>query len=271
VAVQRAAGDAGNGLPIYDGLAVERHCHHPPDQRDVERLPLARLFGRIYAGREKAVDAAERIPARTRPLVVFDLNLVSPAQVETAVRACRIPELDMQLEIVELLGRDQVRAATGIAQHAVLHRPVIFAALRLPSCQAHAVEKLSRLAPSGRAFPMQRRSAPGRPGTDTGVITRDRSRKPVSLPPALELQVAVFILGRQRETQRSLRELDARDRTHAAHRADEPAHEGRAGTLNLQPGVRLSLRGLDGNIPRPHRLPELRGSLAYLRLRRRSR
>src|SRR5690242_14035952 len=98
VAVERTAGDSRDGLSIYNGLAVEHHGYNAADQRDIERLPLARRLRRPDAGREEAVDTGHTMHAQILALVVFDLDLVSAAQVDTAVVLGRIPEFHVQLE-----------------------------------------------------------------------------------------------------------------------------------------------------------------------------
>src|SRR5580658_4228001 len=58
VAVERAAGEAGNFLVVDDGLAVLDHLDFAPDQRDVEGLPHVRSARQLGRGRKESVDAA---------------------------------------------------------------------------------------------------------------------------------------------------------------------------------------------------------------------
>src|SRR5438067_11008812 len=85
IAVEGAARDPGNLLPVDDALVVEVERERPPDERDVERLPLAGLLGGVDAGREEAVDAADLVAVGVAAEVVLDLHLVAAAEVDAAV------------------------------------------------------------------------------------------------------------------------------------------------------------------------------------------
>src|SRR5690348_16353333 len=99
LAINRPAGDAGDRLPVDHPLAVEDDGHHPPDQGDLERLPLARFLGRIDRRGEEAVHAADLVAVRLLAKIVLDLHLVPAAQVDAAVAPLRVAELGGQLEI----------------------------------------------------------------------------------------------------------------------------------------------------------------------------
>src|SRR5579883_3266043 len=143
VAVERAAGDAGDLLVIDRLHAVPHDRDAPPDQRDIEAFPRSRLARQRDRGREKAVDCADGV----KPVVfvdglVFYLDFVPPAQIDAAVAVRRAIVLDVQLEIVERAGGADVRALALVNQLARARHPVIIGGVAdgLPAGQVLAVE-----------------------------------------------------------------------------------------------------------------------------------
>jgi hypothetical protein len=102
LAVKSAAGNTGYRLAINDALAVEHNCDAPADQRDVDRLPLTRLPGRVQTRGEKSVNAAEPVAVRLVAEIIFDLNFIPAAQINPAVAPTRIAEFSPQLEVGKL-------------------------------------------------------------------------------------------------------------------------------------------------------------------------
>src|SRR5262245_8138933 len=97
IAVERAAGDARNRLPVDDALAVEHDRHDATNERYVHLLPFAGFFCGIDRGRKEAVDAADIMRIRLQAVIVLNLNLVSPTQVDAAVASFGIAELGVKL------------------------------------------------------------------------------------------------------------------------------------------------------------------------------
>src|SRR5262245_45964711 len=93
VAVQGAAGDSGDGLPLDDWFAVENDGNLASNQGDVHGLPLVCRFRAIQARGEEAIDAANAVAVGFLPKIVLDLHFVSATQVNAAVAAFGIAKL----------------------------------------------------------------------------------------------------------------------------------------------------------------------------------
>ena len=85
IAVDRPAGDARNFHLIDDRDAVQVHRKNPPNQGDIERLPLAGRLGRQRCRGNLTVNAAHQAGMRALPKIVLDLNLMAPAKVDPAI------------------------------------------------------------------------------------------------------------------------------------------------------------------------------------------
>src|ERR1700758_3191876 len=75
MAVECAAGNAGNLLIVNDGCAVLDDCHFAPDERDVEDLPDIRTARQFGIRSEEAVDATGVMAGRLGLGFGFDLHL----------------------------------------------------------------------------------------------------------------------------------------------------------------------------------------------------
>src|SRR5881392_2410665 len=118
VAVDCAAGDAGN-LPIADDLlAVGDDGHHPTDQSDVIGLPLSGRSGSDFSRRNESVDTAEAMRVGLATVIILDLDFVAAAQIDSAVAAGGITEFDVKLEIAEGTHGTKVDAGTRAGEHA---------------------------------------------------------------------------------------------------------------------------------------------------------
>ena len=120
MAVECAAGDAGNLLIVDDGCAVLDHGDFAPDERDVEALPdirTARLFG---IRSKEAVDAAGVMAGRLGLRFGFYLHFITAAQKDAAVRILAAVEFDVELEVLELVIVDELMAVAGADDGAVL-------------------------------------------------------------------------------------------------------------------------------------------------------
>src|SRR5208282_2976474 len=123
VAIECAAGDAGNFLIVNHGLAVLDDGDHSADQRDVKRLPRAALARELRRWRQETVDASGVMAGRLRHRVGFDLHFVAPAQIDAAVGHGAAVEFHVQLEIVVLPVVDQFRAIAGRNQFSIFDFP----------------------------------------------------------------------------------------------------------------------------------------------------
>src|SRR5829696_3575136 len=101
MAVERAAGDPGDWLVVYDRLAVQHDRDPAADERDVVRLWFSRLVGGVDIRVQQAVDASHPVRVHHLPRVILDLHLVSASQVDATVAARRERELGVQLEVRE--------------------------------------------------------------------------------------------------------------------------------------------------------------------------
>src|SRR5512145_1478333 len=89
--IERAARRPRNLLLAQDRLAVEHYRHPPADERDVDRLPLARALRGVLIRDQESVDRSEA--ARGFGAAhdgVLDLHLVTPAEIDAAVASRRI-------------------------------------------------------------------------------------------------------------------------------------------------------------------------------------
>src|SRR5207247_1677271 len=125
VAIERAAGDAGNLLAIDHHFAVECHGHFSADERDIEILPFSGTLGGVYPGLQEAIDTGDDVAIQRMTLVVFDLGLVAATQVDAAVAAFGVAKFDVELEVGEFAVGNEVVARLGITQQAVLYDPAI--------------------------------------------------------------------------------------------------------------------------------------------------
>ena len=129
MAVESASRDPRNILMVDDRYTVLYDGHVPPDQRDVERLPdtgLSRLLRRWI---QEAIHSTRVMAIGLGHGIGFHLDLVAASQENSAVGARSAIELDMQLEIFELRGADEVGAIAILNQCAVLRLPGTFLAL----------------------------------------------------------------------------------------------------------------------------------------------
>src|SRR4029079_9073693 len=102
--------------------------------------------------------------------IILHLHLISSAQVHAAVRTLSDVEFDMQLEIAEWTGGDQLRAVPRTHQGPILHLPRIrIFFVWLPSAEVLAIEQGYRPSPlrSSRAF--ERRCSLSRPWPGSSV------------------------------------------------------------------------------------------------------
>src|ERR1039457_415032 len=146
VGIQRTASDAGNLLLVDRRDAVADDGHIAADERDVERLPLARLARQLELGGEEPVDRPHAVKRIFRArLLVLHLDFVAPAQVDSAVTFLGAVELDVKLEIVELPRGAEIRSVCFVQQHSILGDPVIdLGFVGLPAGQVFAVEQRLR-------------------------------------------------------------------------------------------------------------------------------
>ncbi len=202
VAVDGAAGDAGNLLVVDDGLAVQHHGDAAADERDVKRLPgvgRARLFGR---GSQEPIDAAGVVAGRLGLRLGFDLHFVAAAQIDSAVGILAAVELHMQLEILELGIADNLGSVAGSHKGSILHCPFGRAGLaHLPAGEVFAVEELDGLAPLRRARLVESRRAHASPLPRFAVRAVERAGQLLAGQLSLKDQVtgaAFFFLGRNK-------------------------------------------------------------------------
>ncbi len=125
VGIQRAAGNALDLLLINCGDAVADHGQCATHQRNIERLPHAGRARKLNIRRDPAVYRPN--PALHRSCTersIFELDFITTPQVEAAIAFVGAVDLEVQLEVVELAGRLQVRTAIFIDQHPIFHNPV---------------------------------------------------------------------------------------------------------------------------------------------------
>src|SRR5438045_4626058 len=203
VAVDCAAGDAGN-LPIADDLlAVGDDGHHPPDQSDVVGLPLSGRSGSDFSWRNESVDTAEAMRIWLATVIVFDLDFVAAAQIDSAVAAGGITEFDVKLEIAEGAHGTKVDAGARAGEHAIAHEPLVGRSHRLPAVEIVGIEQPHRGRPRRRTGTSESWCAHALP-IESGVIGESHpSDEAVALQTESDAQipVAVFPLMRHGESQ----------------------------------------------------------------------
>src|SRR2546425_1261608 len=129
----------------------------------------------------------------------------------------------------------------------------IFAADHMPARNTRPVEEPHGTAPLHGAFVRERRRAMTAPGELLAIRGGQRSGERVAREHRRELEIGIarLPLRRQREAQRVMREIEPRDRTHAADHAHEPPHQDAiARPMHLEPGRKpTTLGGDNGEIP----------------------
>src|SRR5581483_811513 len=87
VTIQSATGYTGNFLVVDDGMPVLHHGDFSADESYIVGLPLTRSPWLFRLRGEKAIHASGAHGGSFRFRVVFNLNLVSAAQVNAAIRS----------------------------------------------------------------------------------------------------------------------------------------------------------------------------------------
>src|SRR6516225_9275888 len=101
VAIEGTAGDSRNFPVVDNGLAILDYGDLPSDQRDIKTLPDSGPARQFRRRSQETVHPASVVARRFREGIVFDLNLVTPAQIHPAIGVRPTVELDVQLEIFE--------------------------------------------------------------------------------------------------------------------------------------------------------------------------
>ena len=129
MAVESASRDPWDFLVVDDRYAVLHHGYVASEERDVEGLPdigLSRLLRRWV---EEAIHATGVVAVGLGCRVRFDLDFVTAAQEDAAVGVDPAVEFNMQLEVFELGGVDEIGAVAVLYQRAILSFPGGFLAL----------------------------------------------------------------------------------------------------------------------------------------------
>src|SRR5205085_9650139 len=118
------------------------------DEGDVAALPFAGAPHRVHPRREEAVDAPGTFRAGRLAEVIVDLELVTPAEVDSAVAPGGVPVFGVKLEVGEGELRDDVAALRRVYHLPVTRRPLALPpAARPPAGKIPAVEERNRLTP----------------------------------------------------------------------------------------------------------------------------
>jgi hypothetical protein len=110
VAIEGAAGNAGDFFIVDDGLPVLDDGDHAADERDVEGLPFAGLARKFRCRREEAVYASGVVARWLGNGIGLDLDFVAATQIDAAIGFRAAVELDVQLEIFKFGIVDQFGA-----------------------------------------------------------------------------------------------------------------------------------------------------------------
>src|SRR6202011_2732250 len=124
--------------------------------------------------------------------VGFDLNFVSPAQIDATVGISGAIEFNMQFKIPEFGIVDQLRTVSRTYQctvHDLPHGSICSA--RPPSTHIYYVEQLNRLPPLRRAFYFQRRRSQADP-LPGGSVWSSRSPRQGGLPNESSFENHIF-------------------------------------------------------------------------------
>src|SRR5690348_6248874 len=106
---------------IDDDGSVLCDSDSPTHQRDIEALPLSRLARLFRIGCDESIHATRVMARWFLNRIVFNLNLIPPAQIYAAVGALPAVELYVQFEIPELGTVDQLRSMAGAHESSILH------------------------------------------------------------------------------------------------------------------------------------------------------
>src|SRR5712692_180354 len=189
IAVEGASCDPWDLGVIDNGCAVEDHRYSAANERDVVSLPLTGLLSRITRRRNEAIDSAYSVTLRLLAEVVLNLNLVAPAKIDAAVAEGDHLELDVQLEVSELLLRNNVRAVRRVLHQAIgdAPRPGFARCANLPTGQIAPVENRYRLAPFRGRLSLKLRGSNRSPFERLARGIRSCSFEMVAEQPSLEL------------------------------------------------------------------------------------
>src|SRR5215471_19176634 len=212
VAVKGATGDAWNFLVIDDGGPILHHRYRAAHQCDVEALPLAGIARHFRRRRNEAIDSASVMAWRLLNRVIFNLQLVSPAQVNAAVRCLSTVELDVQFKITELRIVDKLGPMPRTHQPSIFSPPcssrVFF--VRPPPAQIPPVEQLQWTSPSRSARSRERWRSLANPGPLSTVWSIHGPNQMIAFHLPLKHQIffaSLFFLWRD-ERQLTSREFD---------------------------------------------------------------
>src|SRR5947209_4565876 len=115
VRVIRDGGEAVDRDFIEDFDAVVDYRQGAAHEADIVALPLAGGFAGVNGRRDPAVKGACAMRVRRTAVVVQNLDLVTAAESDSAIRMLDDSKIDMRLEIPEFLVGDNVSGGRGVA------------------------------------------------------------------------------------------------------------------------------------------------------------
>jgi len=256
VAVERAAGDARDGLTFDNGFAIENDVNDAANEGDFEGLPFAGFFGGVNAWSEVAINAADEVAFGFEAEIIFDLHFVTAAQVNAAVGVFRVAEFGAQFEIGEFAFGEEIVAGVSVGEKTVANLPAVFGicAAGFPASEVVAVEEFDRLTPFRCVIAHEGGRAVAFPRDGVAGVVRNRAAQGVAFQCAFDNDVvgAVFPLGRDHEMEVAggLVKFNVGDGSSAAELADVGTHERvTAGQFDLDPRGVCVVAIVDRQIP----------------------
>jgi len=123
VAVESAAGDAGDFFVVDDGRTIQDDRDDAADQSNVVRLPFAGGAGGLRRRSKETVNTAQASLGWISDGIGFELDFVAAAQIDAAVGVRSAIEFDVQLEVFKFGVVYQFGAVAGSDEQAIFYFP----------------------------------------------------------------------------------------------------------------------------------------------------
>ena len=146
VRIDANRGQAVDLLVINDGIPFRTTVTRFSISVTSNGLPFVGRFARVLSGHNAAVQSSVSVTVRRLAIIFKNLNLIAPAETDSAVAVRTNAIFGVQLEIPVFLFSYEVNGAGDVRRYAVLYRPfdLAFRPERTPTRQILAIEQINR-------------------------------------------------------------------------------------------------------------------------------